>query len=148
MSMPITDRGCTFENNKKSRRIKRCDRMPIIYLSAGHVAGFRYLNYTRFVQCVVHEANITTLRYLNLKVEISLATDICFDNKMVTLKNGVKVQYDKLCICTGARPRRLLQSQHVTVLRDTDSVATLASKLRTARSIIIVGNGGIAMELA
>lgn len=64
------------------------------------------------------------------------------------LSNGMRLQYDKLCICTGARPRRLLQSKHVIVLRDTDSVASLASKVKNARSIIIVGNGGIALELA
>ena len=37
--------------------------------------------------------------------------------------------------------------RRVLTLRDTDSVATLAQRLRGARRIMVVGNGGIAMEL-
>ena len=35
----------------------------------------------------------------------------------------------------------------VVTVKDTDSVAALATRLRTARRIMVVGNGGIAMEL-
>lgn len=34
------------------------------------------------------------------------------------------------------------------VLRDQDSVEELSEKLRHARKVVLVGNGGIAMELA
>lgn len=34
------------------------------------------------------------------------------------------------------------------VLRDQDSVEELSAKLRHARKVVLVGNGGIAMELA
>lgn len=56
--------------------------------------------------------------------------------------------YDKVCICTGAKPRRLLNSPHVVVLRDIDSVEELTEKLKSAKKVMVVGNGGIALELA
>jgi hypothetical protein len=42
----------------------------------------------------------------------------------------------------------LLNSPHVVVLRDTDSVDELSEKLKSARKVMVVGNGGIALELA
>ena len=39
-------------------------------------------------------------------------------------------------------------SPHVLVLRDEDTVAALSGRLATARRIVLVGNGGIALELA
>ncbi len=40
------------------------------------------------------------------------------------------------------------EGKHVLVLRDRDTVESLARRMRHARRIAIVGNGGIAMELA
>ena len=34
------------------------------------------------------------------------------------------------------------------VLRDTDSVEELAGKIKNAKKVMVVGNGGIALELA
>jgi hypothetical protein len=42
----------------------------------------------------------------------------------------------------------LADSQHVLTLRDRDSVAELARRLPAARRVVLVGNGGIALELA
>lgn len=38
-------------------------------------------------------------------------------------------------------------SEHVIVLRDQDSVTDFASRLQSARRVVLVGNGGIALEL-
>ena len=37
--------------------------------------------------------------------------------------------------------------QRVLTIRDTDSVARLAARLRRSRRVVVVGNGGIALEL-
>lgn len=78
------------------------------------------------------------------------------DNWVYTqgLEGPNRIKFVKLCICTGAEPivpRHLKVSDEIShrllVLRDTSSVEQLA-KLLTARSkVLIVGSGGIAMEL-
>ena len=54
--------------------------------------------------------------------------------------------------CTMLRhlplPQVLADSRHVLMLRDRDSVAELARRLPAARRAVLVGNGGIALELA
>ncbi|XP_043644462.1 pyridine nucleotide-disulfide oxidoreductase domain-containing protein 1 isoform X1 [Drosophila teissieri] len=69
----------------------------------------------------------------------------------IRTKAGVKVKYRYLCLCTGGRPK-LFCGQVVNPLvigiRDTDSVLQLQRKLTTAKDIMILGNGGIASELA
>ena len=60
--------------------------------------------------------------------------------------------YDRLCITTGARPRDLPQAAseeaaNIVSLRDSDSVAGLATKLQQAQRVMVVGNGGISLEL-
>ena len=56
--------------------------------------------------------------------------------------------YKKICICTGARPNLIFEeNQHVLGLRDLQSVEYFQSRLSAARRVVIVGNGGIALEL-
>lgn len=69
------------------------------------------------------------------------------DKRLETL-NGEIIGYEKLCICTGARPRLISQNnENVVGIRDTESVETLSRKISQARRILVVGNGGIATEL-
>ena len=60
-----------------------------------------------------------------------------------------ELPYDRLCVASGARPRQLAcaASHAVLQLRDTDDVRALAARLNTARRVLLVGNGGIALEL-
>lgn len=58
-----------------------------------------------------------------------------------------KFVYKKLCICTGGRPNIISKSPFVVGIRDTESVQELKDKLSKARRVVIVGNGGIALEL-
>ncbi|KAG2499930.1 hypothetical protein HYH03_002217 [Edaphochlamys debaryana] len=84
------------------------------------------------------------------------------------LAGGGSLPYHKLCIATGARPKALAVpgGDHpcALTLRDTDSVQArsyaphrhcsphppqeLVSRLRGGRRLLLVGNGGIALELA
>ena len=68
-------------------------------------------------------------------------------HKVIT-SNNEEYQYGKLCICTGARPNLVAQEQeHVLGLRDLQSVEYFQKRFSTAKRVIIVGNGGIALEL-
>lgn len=75
-------------------------------------------------------------------------------NRSVHCKSGAVFPFSACCIATGARPylppalRALQFSDGVVTLRDTDSVQALKKKLAVARRAIVVGGGGIAMELA
>lgn len=82
------------------------------------------------------------------------ATSVDVEGKAVSYrcKDGEKVErYDSLCVCTGARPRLAVQSERLLGIRDTSSVETLRRAVEEgggARRALIVGNGGIAMEVA
>ncbi|XP_008477218.1 pyridine nucleotide-disulfide oxidoreductase domain-containing protein 1 [Diaphorina citri] len=67
-------------------------------------------------------------------------------NCVITEKQN-RIKYKTLCICTGASPRKIWYSPHVITIRDTDSVAVLQEKLKSAKKIVVIGNGGIATEL-
>ena len=70
------------------------------------------------------------------------------------LSDGTKgrtddVVYGKLAICTGAVPTSIAPDiPRVLCIRDDTSVAGLCAALKDARRILLVGNGGIAMELS
>ncbi|KAJ3374680.1 Pyridine nucleotide-disulfide oxidoreductase domain-containing protein 1 [Allomyces arbusculus] len=65
----------------------------------------------------------------------------------VVTASGTVYPYDKLCIATGGRPHVLFDNPHVMAIRDIESVEDLCARLSTARRIMVVGNGGIALEL-
>jgi len=65
---------------------------------------------------------------------------------------SAEIPYDFICIASGAAPHALPQATGVEggavlSLRDTDSVASLAARLGEAGRVMVVGNGGIALEL-
>lgn len=66
----------------------------------------------------------------------------------VRCADGSAYEYDWLCVSTGARPRLIAEHNPFVIgLRDTDSIDALRRRLASARRIVIVGNGGIALEL-
>ena len=66
----------------------------------------------------------------------------------IELDNGSVIQYEKLCVCTGGVPKQLfLGYQNVLHIRDTESVHILQEKIKDAKRVLIVGNGGIATEM-
>uniref|UniRef100_A0A3P9KBC7 Pyridine nucleotide-disulfide oxidoreductase domain-containing protein 1 n=1 Tax=Oryzias latipes TaxID=8090 RepID=A0A3P9KBC7_ORYLA len=69
------------------------------------------------------------------------------DHSVETEDGGV-FGYEKLCICSGGRPKLLIQDNpYVVGIRDTDSAQEFQKRLSKARRIVVVGNGGIALEL-
>lgn len=73
--------------------------------------------------------------------------------RIVRLQNEAPITYDRLVIATGARPKRwskidLSIRDFVVTLRDEKSVQQLQQKLASCRTVLLLGNGGIATELA
>ena len=74
--------------------------------------------------------------------------------KAVILLNGDEVRYGWLLLACGAVPRHLPvpPNPHVITIRDHNSVVNLAALLKsdTAKRlrVVLIGGGGIAMELA
>ena len=67
-----------------------------------------------------------------------------------TTTDGTSLNYDKLCVCSGAVPRSIIPNHpNVIRLRDMESVDDLLKRLSSAsaRRVAVVGNGGIALEL-
>lgn len=53
-----------------------------------------------------------------------------------------------MCICTGGKPKLIAENNpYVLGIRDTETVFNFQSKLKNAKQVLIVGNGGIATEL-
>lgn len=67
----------------------------------------------------------------------------------VTTENGRRIYYKSICLCTGAAPNLVLgNNPRVIGIRDTDSVLALQEFLKHAKKVTLLGNGGIASELA
>ncbi|XP_059470372.1 pyridine nucleotide-disulfide oxidoreductase domain-containing protein 1 [Neocloeon triangulifer] len=72
--------------------------------------------------------------------------------KQLKLSDGRVACYERsVCLCLGASPKKLCGSENaadlVLTLRDMESVASLMEKLKSAKKVAVVGNGGIATEL-
>ncbi|KAF3816283.1 hypothetical protein GH733_014456 [Mirounga leonina] len=62
--------------------------------------------------------------------------------------DGSQHVYKKLCLCAGAKPKLICEENpYVLGIRDTDSAQEFQKQLTKAQRIMIIGNGGIALEL-
>ncbi|XP_075151520.1 pyridine nucleotide-disulfide oxidoreductase domain 1 [Haematobia irritans] len=84
-----------------------------------------------------------------IKTRVDRLKHIEAKEKYILTEEGQKIHYQYLCLCTGGRPRLIEENNsHVLGIRDTDSVIELQNRLVNSNSIVLVGNGGIASELA
>lgn len=66
----------------------------------------------------------------------------------VSTSQGKCFKYEKLCICTGGSPKLIgEENPYILGIRDTESVEEFQNRIKEARRIVVVGNGGIATEL-
>uniref|UniRef100_A0AAX7UF49 Pyridine nucleotide-disulfide oxidoreductase domain-containing protein 1 n=1 Tax=Astatotilapia calliptera TaxID=8154 RepID=A0AAX7UF49_ASTCA len=88
-------------------------------------------------------------KFPNLTIIHSAVKSLHTKSHCVETADGRVFGYKKLCICSGARPKLLTQDNpYVLGIRDTDSAQVQFQKrLSKAKRIVIVGNGGIALEL-
>ena len=67
--------------------------------------------------------------------------------RTLVLGSGRRIAYKhNVCIASGARPRLIARHPRVVGIRDVDSAARLAERLRLCGRVAIVGNGAIALE--
>ncbi|KAB5542186.1 hypothetical protein PHYPO_G00088550 [Pangasianodon hypophthalmus] len=93
-------------------------------------------------------SSILEEKYPNLKVIHSAVRVLHAKQHVLQTEDGHNVHYEKLCVCTGARPKLVIEENpHVLGIRDTDSAQDFQKKLSKARRMIVIGNGGIALEL-
>ena len=96
------------------------------------------------------------LSSLSPRIRFHLAQANCVDTlaKTVSLSNGTQIRFGWLLIASGAVPRQLPlpSNPHVITIRDQNSVMNLAAALKHVTAerlrVVLVGGGGIAMEVA
>uniref|UniRef100_A0A673BJF4 Pyridine nucleotide-disulfide oxidoreductase domain-containing protein 1 n=1 Tax=Sphaeramia orbicularis TaxID=375764 RepID=A0A673BJF4_9TELE len=87
-------------------------------------------------------------KYPNLTFIQSGVKALNTQSHFVETTDGRVFGYEKLCICSGGRPKLLTQDNpYVLGIRDTDSAQEFQKRLCKAKRIVVVGNGGIALEL-
>lgn len=99
----------------------------------------------------VEENHSSTLesKYLSIKVINDKVINVDPINMTINTSTGIIINYKKLCICTGAKANVLFENKNPNIIgiRDTESVEKFSNKIKNAKKIIIIGNGGIATEL-
>ncbi|XP_014233292.1 pyridine nucleotide-disulfide oxidoreductase domain-containing protein 1 [Trichogramma pretiosum] len=86
--------------------------------------------------------------YPSIKVVHDTVTQVNKDSKSISTESGKTITYKKLCICTGARSKLICENNsRVMGIRDTESAEALVNKLKDAKRVAVIGNGGIATEV-
>uniref|UniRef100_A0A224XNA7 Pyridine nucleotide-disulfide oxidoreductase domain-containing protein 1 n=1 Tax=Panstrongylus lignarius TaxID=156445 RepID=A0A224XNA7_9HEMI len=84
----------------------------------------------------------------NVEVIEGIVKSVEPNRKYVNLENDEIVEYEKLCVCSGAKPKLIYSNdERIIGIRDTDSVNELQKRIATSKKVVIIGNGGIATEL-
>uniref|UniRef100_A0A8C2VV03 Pyridine nucleotide-disulfide oxidoreductase domain-containing protein 1 n=2 Tax=Chinchilla lanigera TaxID=34839 RepID=A0A8C2VV03_CHILA len=87
-------------------------------------------------------------RFPNIKVIESGVKQLKSKEHCVFTEDGNQHIYKKLCLCAGAKPKLICEGNpYVLGIRDTDSAQEFQRQLTKAKRIMIIGNGGIALEL-
>ncbi|XP_036107257.1 pyridine nucleotide-disulfide oxidoreductase domain-containing protein 1 isoform X2 [Molossus molossus] len=88
-------------------------------------------------------------RFPNIKVIECGVKQLKSEEHCVLTEDGIQLVYKKLCLCAGAKPKLIYEGNpYVLGIRDTDSAQEFQKQLTKAKRIMIIGNGGIALELA
>lgn len=96
----------------------------------------------------IAEQQVTSV-FAGLNVTFVKATVTHWDwkNKELLLDNDERITYDKLCIATGGRPKANFQHALSISIRDTETVDRLRTRIKDAKRVLVIGNGGIATEI-
>uniref|UniRef100_A0A3Q2KZQ4 Pyridine nucleotide-disulfide oxidoreductase domain-containing protein 1 n=1 Tax=Equus caballus TaxID=9796 RepID=A0A3Q2KZQ4_HORSE len=87
-------------------------------------------------------------RFPNIKVIESGVKQLKSEEHCILTEDGNQHVYKKLCLCAGAKPKLICEGNpYVLGIRDTDSAQEFQKQLTKAKRIMIIGNGGIALEL-
>ena len=122
-----------------------CENVTVVKAT---VVGFEPTGIRYFIPLTMHNCQVACCLFFWVIDHYKLLhIHLPVDHKVVTSDKG-KYGYKKLCICTGARPNLISEeNEHILGLRDLQSVEYFQNRLTMANRVIIVGNGGIALEL-
>uniref|UniRef100_A0A8C0ZWD2 Pyridine nucleotide-disulfide oxidoreductase domain-containing protein 1 n=1 Tax=Castor canadensis TaxID=51338 RepID=A0A8C0ZWD2_CASCN len=88
-------------------------------------------------------------RFPNIKIIESGVKQLKSEEHCIFTEDGSQYIYEKLCLCAGAKPKLICEGNpYVLGIRDTDSAQEFQKQLTKAKRVMIIGNGGIALELA
>ena len=99
----------------------------------------------------VAEINIKDYSKPNMEVITDQLETIESNERIATTQSGIKINYKFMCLCTGARPKLIEHpelSAYILGIRDTESVIQFQKRIANAKKFVLVGNGGIASEIA
>ncbi|XP_048358325.1 pyridine nucleotide-disulfide oxidoreductase domain-containing protein 1 isoform X2 [Sphaerodactylus townsendi] len=113
------------------------------------VINFRQVSRTLEEFDVEEQASsVLERRYPNIRVVQSGVKQLKSNEHKIITEDGKEYAYEKLCLCAGATPKLIVEGNpFVLGIRDTDSAVEFQKHLAKAKRIMIVGNGGIALEL-
>uniref|UniRef100_A0A915PTX3 Pyridine nucleotide-disulfide oxidoreductase domain-containing protein 1 n=1 Tax=Setaria digitata TaxID=48799 RepID=A0A915PTX3_9BILA len=130
--------------------------------AADHRAQIIVVSASQLIKTVVNQQKIGQLTELFDVVEESVTSvfadlDVTFvrgtvirwnwKDKELLLDDHQRITYDKLCIATGGRPKANFQHHLSISIRDTETVDRLRSRIKNAKRVLVIGNGGIATEI-
>lgn len=87
------------------------------------------------------------------KATIDLRLNVCvvkieLDKKSIVLKDGMRIDYDKLLLATGARARLFSAQENFLTLRTQKDAAGIFGQIKQGTGLGIIGAGFIGLELA
>lgn len=89
---------------------------------------------------------------LGVEIVKDKLSSISSKNCIVSTEKGQMIHYKYLCLCTGARPKLIPTTENIDEfilgIRDTDSVKEFQKRIKCGSKFVLVGNGGIASEIA
>ncbi|XP_017857193.1 PREDICTED: pyridine nucleotide-disulfide oxidoreductase domain-containing protein 1 [Drosophila arizonae] len=100
----------------------------------------------------VREQNVSDLR-AGIGTLVDQLAYVHSGEHWVRTRTGLIINYRYLCLCTGGAAKVFSAGEEelntrIIGIRDTDSVLELQRRLASAKDVLILGNGGIASELA
>lgn len=111
-------------------------------LSKGYLLGDKELD-----EAFVHPASWYSEQRIDLRLSTT-ATTLDPGAKTVTLSSGERIDYTKVLLATGARPRQLDLGGHVRYLRTMDDSKVLKQELKPGARVVVIGAGWIGLEVA
>ncbi|KAK5579377.1 hypothetical protein RB653_009059 [Dictyostelium firmibasis] len=96
----------------------------------------------------VFESQFTDIEFKNPNISVVICDVESIDiNQRIIKTDKGEFKYDYLSICSGAKPNLIKESPYLIGIRDTETIVDLKNRLSDAKRIVLIGNGGIALEL-
>ncbi len=126
----------------------------ILLVSAGDllkeaISAERVTNNLEEVDIIERDFEEFNINFPNIKIVKGNCNRVDKVQQMLYLQDGSVFKYMKIILCTGASAKSLITSHpNVLTIRDVDSVGKLSDHLQSTNGRgVVVGNGGIAMEI-